>query len=183
MLNGFFSFIYKYGLWISVPAFVIAVILLILSITGVIQTGRRARLFSVPLVERQEVEFTEPGQVVLNMEGPMLSRRFAGLKYELTGPDGVSIKSRPVLFRSSTSGLTKARMELRVYEITHPGRHVFQILGLGEEKSNDAEHAMVFMRPNLKYVVLYILGIVLTGGLTIGSIVLFFMRLVGVSSS
>ncbi len=180
---AFFSFIYKYGLWISVPAFIIAVILLIMCITGVIRTGRRARLFSVPLVERQEVEFAEPCQVVLNMEGPMLSRRFAKLKYELTGPDGMAVKSRPVLFRSSTTGLTKARMELRIYDIAHPGRHVFQILGLGGEKSNDGEHAMVFMRPNLRYVVPYILGIVLTGGLTIGSIVLFFMRLVGVSRS
>ena len=62
------------------------------------------------------------------MEGPILSRRFAKLEYELTGPDGVVLKGRPALFRASTTGLTKARMELEVYEVTHPGRYVFQIL-------------------------------------------------------
>lgn len=180
---AFFSFIYKYGIWISIPTFIIAVILLIMCITDVFRTGRQARLLTVPLVDRQQIEFKEPGRVVLNMEGPMLSRRFAKLTYELTGPDGVAVKSRPVLFRSRTTGLTKVRMELRIYEITHSGPHVFKILGLGDEKSNDTKHAMVFMRPHLKYIVLYIMGIVLTGVITIGSIVLFFMRLVDVSSS
>lgn len=176
---AFLSFIYKYGIWISIPAFIFFVILLIICITGVVRTGRQARLLSVPLVDRQEIEFIEAGRVVLCMEGPILRRRFAILEYELMGPDGISAKSRPVLFRASTTGLTKAKMELRVYEVTHLGRHIFQIRGLGGgEKPSDAEHRMVFTRPNLASSMAYVIGIVFASIFTIGSTVLFFMRLV-----
>ncbi len=175
---AFLSVIYKHGIWISIPAFIFFVILLIICITGVVRTGRQAILLSVPLVDRQEIEFIEVGRVVLCMEGPILSRRFAKLEYELTGPDGVSAKSRPVLFRASTTSLTKAKMELRVYEVTHLGRHIFQIRGLGGEKPSDAEHRMVFTRPNLARSMAYVIGIVFASIFAIGSTVLFFMRLV-----
>jgi len=175
---AFLSVIYKHGIWISIPAFIFFVILLIICITGVVRTGRQARLLSVPLVDRQEIVFIEVGRVVLCMEGPILSRRFAKLKYELTGPDGVSAKSRPVLFRASTTSLTKAKMELRVYEVTHLGRHIFQIRGLGGEKPSDAEHRMVFTRPNLARSMAYVIGIVFASIFAISSTVLFFMRLV-----
>jgi hypothetical protein len=175
---AFLSVIYKHGIWISIPAFIFFVILLIICITGVVRTGRQARLLSVPLVDRQEIEFIEVGRVVLCMEGPILSRRFAKLEYELTGPDGISAKSRPVLFRASTTSLTKAKMELRVYEVTHLGRHIFQIRGLGGEKPSDAEHRMVFTRPNLARSMAYVIGIVFASIFAIGSTVLFFMRLV-----
>jgi hypothetical protein len=179
----FLPFIYKHGIWISIPLFVLSVILLVASITGVFRTGREARLFSVPLADRQEVEFTEAGRVVLCMEGPILSRRFVKLEYGLTGLDGVPVKGRSVLFRASTTGLTKAKMELKVYEVPHPGRYMFQILNLSGEKSSDAEHRMVFTRTNLARSMMYVLGIVFAGILTIGSMVLFFLRFLNVSSS
>jgi hypothetical protein len=180
---AFLSFIYKHGIWISIPAFIFFLVSLIVCITGVVRTGRQARLLSVPLVDRQEIEFIETGAVVLCMEGPILSRRFAKLEYELTGPDGLSAKSRPVLFRASTTGLTKAKMELRVYEVTHTGRHIFQIRGLEGGKPSDGEHRMVFTRPNLARTMAYVFGIVFASIFTISSIVLFFMRLVGVSGA
>lgn len=179
---AFLSFIYHYGIWISVPAFVFFVAMLIMCITGVIRTARRAHLFSVPLNDRQEIDFTEAGRVVLCIEGPMLSRRFAKLDYELTGPDGMAVKSRIALFRATTAGLKKARMELKVYEIAQPGRHVFSILGLEGEKPSDAEHRMVFTRPHLRYSIIYVLGIVIAAMFTIGSIVLFFLRLFSVEN-
>jgi hypothetical protein len=180
---AFLSFIYKYGIWISIPAFFFFVILLVICITGVVQTGRQARLFSVPLRDRQEIEFTKAGKVLLCMEGPQLSRRFAKLKYELTGPDGMAVKSRIVLFRATTSGLTKARMGLKVYDIAYPGRYAFEIRGLGEEKPSDSEHQMVFMRTHLARSMVYVFGIVLAGIFIIGSIVLFFLRFLNVSNS
>ena len=180
---AFLSFIYKYGIWISIPAFIFFVILLVICITGVVRTGRQARLFSVPLLDRQEIEFTNAGRVVLCMEGPMLSRRFAKLKYDLTGPDGMAVKSRIALFRATTTGLTKARMELKVYEIAYPGRYVFEIRGLEGEKPSDSEHRMVFMRPHLARSMVYVIGIVFAGIFIIGSIVLFFLRLLNVSNS
>jgi hypothetical protein len=180
---AFLSFIYKHGIWISIPAFVLSLILLILSIIGVVQTGRDARLFSVPLVERQEIEFTETGKVVLCMEGPILSRRFVKLEYEITGPDGVVVKRRPLLFRASTTGFTKARMELETFKVTHPGRHVFQIRGLEGGKPSDAQHQMVFTRTNLARIMMYVVGIIIGGIFTIGSMVLFFLRLLNISTS
>jgi hypothetical protein len=171
------SFVSRYGVWISIPAFVLSVFSLVLCITGVVRTVRRAWLFSVPLVERQEIEFADAGTVVLSMEGPMLSRRFAGLEYEIAGPYGMAVQGRRALFRARTTGFTKARMELRVYEITHPGRHIFSIRGLGSERPSDAEHRMVFTRPHLRYSMAYVVGIVFAGMFTIGSIVLFFLSL------
>jgi hypothetical protein len=180
---AFLSFIYKYGIWISIPAFIFFVVLLITCITGVVRSGKQARLFSVPLVDRQEIEFMESGKVVLCMEGPILSRRFAGLEYTLLGPDGMTVKSRQALFRATTSGFTKARMELRIFEITNPGRHIFQIRGLEGAKPSDSEHCMVFTRPNLGRSMVYVIGIVFAAIFTIGSMVLFFLRLVDAGSS
>jgi hypothetical protein len=171
------SFIYRHGIWISIPAFIVFVVLLILCITGVVRTMRQARLLSVPLLDRQEVEFTEEGRVVLAMEGPFLSRRFAKLEYELIGPDGMMVESRPALFRARSSSFTKAKMELRIYHISAPGRHVFQIRNLEGEMPSDAEHRMVFTRPHLGRSLLYVIGIVFAGMFTVGSIVLFFLRL------
>ncbi len=171
------SFIFRHGIWISIPAFVVSVTFLVKCIAGVIRTMKNAQLFSVPLVEKQDIEFSEPGRVVLCMEGPLLSRRFARLKYKLTGPQGAEAKSRPVLLRWKSSGLSTARMELRIYRIDKPGPHVFQINGLGEPKPSDWKHRIVFTRPHLRYSILYVIGIVITSSFIIGSVVLFFLRL------
>ena len=177
---AFLSFLYKYGIWISVPVCILSVLLLVRCITGVIKAEKETRLVSLPLLDRQEIDFAVEGGVVLCMEGPILSKRFANLEYELTGPDGRVVRSRPVLFRSSTSGFSKAIMELRVYEIAQPGRHVFEIRGLGDERPSDAEHRMVFTLPHLARSMAYVIGIVISAALSIGSLVLFLMRLVGV---
>ena len=177
---AFLSYLYKYGIWISVPVFILSVLLLVRCVTGVIKAEKETRLVSLPLLDRQEIDFAVEGSVVLCMEGPILSRRFANLEYALTGPDGRAVRSRPVLFRSSRSGFSKAIMELRVYEIAQPGRHVFEIRGLGDERPSDAEHRMVFTLPHLARSMAYVLGIVFSAMLTIGSLVLFLMRVVGV---
>jgi len=177
---AFLSYLYKYGIWISVPVFILSVLLLVRCITGVIKAEKESRLVSLPLLDRQEIDFAVEGDVVLCMEGPILSRRFANLEYELTGPDGRAVRSRPALFRSSTSGFSKAIMELRVYDIAQPGRHVFEIRGLGDERPADAEHRMVFTLPHLARSMAYVIGIVFSAALSIGSLVLFLMRVAGV---
>jgi hypothetical protein len=177
---SFLSFVYRHGIWISTPLFILFVVLLILCISGMVRTMRQARLLSVPLLDQQEVELREAGRVVLAMEGPFLSRRFAHLECELIGPDGMTVQSRPSLFRARSSSFTKAKMELRIYYVTTPGRHVFKIKFLGGEKPSDTEHRMVFTRPHLVRSVALVIGIVLSAALMIGSIVFFFLRLAGV---
>src|SRR5512139_1630444 len=135
--------LYRHGVAIGVLGFGLFAFLLVQCIAGVVRTGRQARLFSVPLVESQEVAFAEAGRVVLAMEGPLLSRRFAGLEYELVGPDGTKVPQRSTLFRARTTGFSRAKLELKVFEIGTPGRHVFRIVGLAGAQPGDADHAMV----------------------------------------
>ncbi|MBV5318622.1 MAG: hypothetical protein JZU50_12540 [Desulfobulbaceae bacterium] len=171
------AFIYQNGLWIAPPGFFLFALLLGMCIKSLLQTIRRSRLFSVPLLDRQEIEFAETGKVDLCLEGPLLSRRFAHLEYELTGPDGLPVKSRRVLFRTGARGFTKINIPIKVYAITQPGSHIFQLKGLGEAKPFDGEHRMVFMRPRFKRILLHVVGIVLAGSFLIGSLVLFLLRM------
>jgi len=169
--------IYQYGIYLGIAGFIMGGSLLGYCIYGVVRTMRQARLFSVPLVDRQEIDFEEAGRVVLCMEGPLFSKRFANLEYDLTGSDGMAARSRIAFLRARSSSFTKARMVLKLYDIDCPGRYIFQIRGLEGAKPSDGEHEMVFTRPYLFRSMLYLLGIVLAACLTIGSIVLFFLRL------
>lgn len=85
-----------------------------------------------------------------------------------------------MLFRWAASDFNKATLELRVYGIAQPGRHLFEIRGLGDEKPSATEHRMVFTRPHMARSMFYVLGIVFSAALTIGSLVLFLMRIAGV---
>jgi hypothetical protein len=172
----FLSYIYRNGLWIAVPLFLISAALLGFFILNVIRAVKQAHLLSVPLLEQQEIEFAEAGRVVLCTQGPLLSTRFAKLDYELTG-DGVPIEGRTTWFHSKTSGFSWVRMEMKAYKLPRPGRYILRIEGLQPRSTPDSEHQIVFMKPHLARSIAYVIGIVLTGLLFIGSIVLFFGRL------
>lgn len=173
------SYVYRNGLWISVPLFIGSTMVLIYLIRDIMRIMREAQLVSLPIVEEQAVEFPEAGKVVLCMEGPRFTTRFARLSYSLIGPEGREVKGRRSWFRFHTSGMSKVRMELRYYGISIPGQHTLQIRGLEPGKGPDAEHRIVFMRSHLAKSLARVLGIVLTSMVLIGSVVLFFMRLVG----
>jgi hypothetical protein len=170
------TWIYRNGIWIAPPVFVIAAALLIFFILIVVRVVKQAHLLSVPLVAQQEIEFAEPGRVVLCTQGPLLSRRFAGLDYELAG-NGIPIEGRTTWFHSKTSGFSWVRMEAKSYKIPWPGRYTLRIKGLEPGIATDPEHQIVFMRPHLARSIGCVVGIVLSGILFIGSIVLFFLRL------
>jgi hypothetical protein len=172
---SFLSFIYRNGLWISVPLFVISAVLLGFFILSVIRVVRQAHLLSVPLLEQQEIEFANEGRVVLCTQGPLLSFRFSKLDYELTG-DGVPIEGRTAWVPAKTTGFSWVRMEVKSYRIPRPGRYILRIKGLEPGSAADSEHQIVFMRPHLARSIGYVIGIVLAGLLFIGSIVLFFLR-------
>lgn len=173
---NFLSYIYRNGLCVAVPLFVISAALLCFFILNVIRAVRQAHLLSVPLLEQQEIQFTEAGRVVLCTQGPLLSTRFAKLDYELTG-DGVPVEGRTTWFHSKTSGFSWVRMEMKAYRIPRPGRYILRIRGLEPGSRPNSQHQIVFMKPHLARSIGYVIGIVLTGLLFIGSIVLFFLRL------
>lgn len=171
----FFSYLYRNGLWIGPLMFLVGAVMLACMIFSLLGVIRRARLLTVPLVPRQEFKFAEAGQVVLCTEGPHLSRRFAGLKYELT-EDGRPVEGRRAVFRSRTSGFSSARTEAKVFEIPSPGSYTLLIRGLSPDTQPDQEHRIVFMKPHLGRSILHVLGIIVAAALLIGGIVLFGLR-------
>lgn len=178
---SFLSCLYRNGLWISVPLFVISAALLVHFIRDVIRVVKQAHLVSVPLLELQEIEFGEGGRVVLCIQGPLLSPRFANLDYELTW-DGIAIQGRKAWLPGKTSGFSWVRLEVKSYQIPMPGRYVLRIKGLEPESKPDSEHQIVFMRPHLARSIGSVIGIVLAASLSIGSMVLFFLRLLSKNS-
>ena len=176
------TYIYRNGLWISVLLFVISAVLLTYFILNVIRVMKQAYLFSVPLQEQQEIEFTEAGRVVLCTQGPQLSFRFAKLDYELMG-DGIHIESRKIWPPKRTTGLSWVRLEVQSYRILRPGRYILRIKGLEPGSTADSEHRIVFMKPHLARRIGHVIGIVLAGVLFIGSVVLFFLRLLSKDGS
>ena len=164
------------------PLFVVSAALLCFFILGVIRAVKQSHLLRVPLLEQQPVEFVEAGRVVLCTQGPLLSFRFSKLGYELTG-DGVPVESRTAWFPAKTTGFSWVRMEVKSYRIPRPGRYILRIKGLEPGSTPDSEHQIVFMRPHLARSIGYVIGIVLTSLFFIGSIVLFFGRLLSKDGS
>jgi hypothetical protein len=173
---SFFSYVYRNGLWISIPVFIMSVVALVYFILDVIKVMKQARLTSVPLVEEQEVEFAEASRVVLCVEGPIFTSRFANLSYTLISPDGNPVEKRRSWFRSHTSSFSKVRMELEYYKIPRPGQYTLHIVGLEPGEKPDNDHQIVFMLPHLAQSVARVVGIVLASIFLIGSLVLFLMR-------
>jgi hypothetical protein len=74
-------------------------------------------------------------------------------------------------------------MEVKSYRIPMPGRYLLRVKGLEPGTAADGEHQIVFMKPHLARSIGYVIGIVLSGVLFIGSIVLFFLRLLSKGGS
>jgi|MudIll2142460700_1097286.scaffolds.fasta_scaffold24527_2 hypothetical protein len=173
---SFLSFLYRNGLRVSIPVFLLSAVLLVFFISNVVRVVREAPLLSVPLLGEQEIEFAEAGPVVLCIQGPRASLRFANLNFELIGK-GAPLEGRRVWFRGRTSGISWVRMEDRSYTIPWTGRYVLQIKGLEPGNAVDSRHQIVFVRPHLGRSIGYVIGIVAASLLFIGSVVLFFLRL------
>ena len=169
--------IYRQWIWIGVPVMSMALAALVLLILRVVATLKKAHLLRVPLAERQEVQFAAAERVVLSIEGPRFSTRFARVNFQLTGVNGDAVEGRRTWFRARTSGISTARMELMLYELPGPGRYVLHMTGLGGVTQDDARHAVVFMRPHLRQTMVCTLGIVLVSVVFIVSLVFFLLRL------
>lgn len=171
------TYIYRNGLWIAAPAFLISTIFLSIFILNLVRLARQAPILRIPILEQQDIEFAEAGPLVLSIEGPILTGRFRKLSYELSQGFGTPVDGRTTWFHARTSGLRKVRMAIRSYEIPEPGRYILRINGLEAGQENDADHRLVFTRPHLFRIFGNVIGIILSAGLSIGSIVLFCLRL------
>jgi hypothetical protein len=171
------SALYRRGLWIAGPVFGLGLALLVFSIAGVSRTVRRAEITSVTLAERQELDLPAAGRVVLCTEGPRLSRRFAGLRYTLAGPGGAEIAGRRLAFRTVRADLDKVRLACAEYVLPRAGHYVLEVRGLPEGYAPDSRFSVAFMRPYLGRSMAGVAGILVSAFLLIGSLVLFFLRL------
>lgn len=173
----FLDFIYRNGIWISVPLFGIAAAFLAFSVVGLVRLNERSQLVSLPLLNMQTVQFPEAGRVALCVEGPRFTSRFSGLTFDLVSGDGKRLAGSAAWLHFTTSGMSTVRMEMRRFGIPEPGRYTLRIENLGSSRDRDAEHRIVFTKPHLLQTIGYILGIILAGGALIGSVVLFILRL------
>jgi hypothetical protein len=165
------SFFGRQMVWQFLAVSFLSAVLLGFFIRCVIRLVRQSFIVSVPLLAEQEVEFPDAGRIVLCIEGPLFTRRFARLGYELSAGDGAVVSGRPALFRSRTSGFSTVRMELKVYEIPRPGLYFLRISGLTAARTPDPRERIVFMRPHLARSIGYIIGIVLFAGFFITGLV------------
>jgi hypothetical protein len=173
------DFLERNLLWIAPPLMVAGVLLLALCIRNEVRVVKGSKLLSAPLVEQQKVEFPEAGRASLCIEGPQFSRRFARLSYALWAEDGTPVEGRAVLFRTRTSGFSWVRLELRTYEIPHPGRYLLRVEGLGAPQPGDVDHHVVFTRPHTAQTVGYILGMIFSFALFLVSFIFFMLHLLG----
>lgn len=182
---AFFSFLYRHGLWVGPLAFAAGVFCLGQCIAGLVRTSRQARLVAAPFVANQEVDLPEAGPVVLAMETPIFSGPvllpFRGLEFELLGPDGAPAPRRTT-FHGTTKGFSRSTTDLREFDVALPGRHRLQVQGLGDYRGKAEDVRLLLSRPHFGRSLALVLGVVGTAVVTIGSVVLFFLRLFRVAS-
>jgi hypothetical protein len=173
----FLNFLWNQGLWISLLSFVVSVTLLAFFIVGIVRSGNKYKLAGFPLAAKQAVQFPEPGTVVLSMEGPRLSKRFSELSFQLRSSDGSSIESKNAWLHVTSAKISTIRMELLKFTIPKPGFYTLNTSNLGDRRERDEEHQIIFSKPHLPQTIGSVLGITLSAGMLIGSIVLFILRL------
>ena len=164
--------------WLLALLFLLALAALTALVRMVVRTLRNARLCAVPLRMTQWIEFPSDGRVVLCMEGPRFTPQFRKLRFELRQPDGLEVPGHRILFRLVSSGLSRARITLRSYDLSMAGGYELVIHGLQPQYVNAPEHSVVFMRPHLVRTVLSIIGITLASALAVVSLVFFLLSVV-----
>ena len=116
--------------------------------------------------------------MALSLEGPRLSKRFSELTFELVSPDGKSLSGRTAWLHARSSGMSTIKMELLTFTLQAPGQYILRVRNLGAGREEDRGLRIIFSKPHLPQTIGFILGIILSAGLMIGSIVLFILRLV-----
>lgn len=168
-------FIYQNALWLAPPVLCLGIVLLIRVIVRLVRLVRRSFIVRLPLLERQTVDFAGSGKVVLNAEGPRLTRRFGGLRYALLDGSEQPVSGHFTL-TFSTAGFSNMRVTVWCFRVPSAGRYTLCVDRLGPPQPKDAKHGFVFTRPILVPVVACVLGIIASSALTIGSLVLFLIR-------
>lgn len=179
MNESFATILYRNGIWIAIPLFLLSAVALGFFILNLVRLGAKTQLFSLPLAAEQTIEFKEAGKVVLSGEGPLFTSKFAKLQFELSAEAGAPLEGRTTWFHARRTDFSNVKLELMSYTIPRPGKYTLRIRNLEKGAPAETGHHIVFSKPRLIQTIGFILGIVLSAGLLIGSLVLFILRVTG----
>lgn len=151
---------------------VVSLIALVRVVIALVRLHRGSVLLTVPLASERVVHFDEAGAMLLNVEGPALSRRFGGLGYALAdATTGVPVRTDAVLMPTKVAGLTRVRLSVRTLVLPRAGDYRLSVSNL-DPQAGHAGHDIVFSRDIRRSLVVKILQIVLVAFVATGSIAL-----------
>lgn len=163
---------------LTVGLAILGAALLAYAIVRLLAAVRASVIVRLPAVSEQDVTFAQAGQVVLYIETTHLGTAFAGVDFAMRDAGGREVPSAPIIFRTKVSGFSRVRLSVRAFDIANPGR--YRLVATGVAPGRDmSQCALVFARPFVGTMVLWILGIVFGGVALIGGTVLTALHLAG----
>lgn len=159
-------------LLLTIPAVIAAIALLSWTILSLVRTVRSSVIASVPVRAQQTVEIDRSGELALNLDSPLLSRRPAELRFMMMrADDAMQIPLRAVVLRTEATSLSRSRIELYSLTIPSAGRYSLRIDGI-DPSTDYRGDVILFARRYGATLVLHILAVILLGAILIGSMVL-----------
>lgn len=166
-------------LFISIPAAVVAVWLLVKTILHLIRSTRAAVVATVPIRAEQQIVFETAGGYVLNWEAPLHARQIVSINKQLPFNLGYVLSrvdppyvARLWLTRSQTyvNSMTRSRTQLLTFDLPSGGSYTLQINGI--DPSVDYSHcAISISRPIGFTIVSHVVAMLILAFASLGSIV------------
>jgi hypothetical protein len=157
----------RYSLFISIPAVLIGLWLLIRMIGNLVRAVRQSTVLAVSMSPSQEIRFTESGQLHLYLEARR-GANLSGLDFHLQDEAGRPVALDSMVLRTTVSGVSRVRLKVRHLELPHAGVFTLDISGL--RPGMDPENRVVFGRPIGRIILGHILGFVVLGILIVGGL-------------
>ena len=147
-------------LWLTIPVMLICLALVFTLAWSLVKNHRSSLVVSVPLAAEQMIELDATGPMLLHGEGPRMTSAFGKLDFQMTGADaGLSVPLEGILFKSKSSGASRARLSLRRFTCESPGRYRLTVSGeIAPERT--ANHNLVITRDNRTGMTATIVGLV-----------------------
>lgn len=160
-------------------AMLLGTLLLFFSLGGLLALMRESDVLSLPVVAEQELDFASAGRYVLELEQPRLSAVQRGLRFRLQDVNRAQdVSSAAIVFRSTRSSFTRARIPERIFDLPRAGHYRLFISGLSP--GTDALALRIFFRrPYAGALIVRILGIVVGGVGLIAGLVFMSLRFAG----
>jgi hypothetical protein len=132
---------------IGIALLIIGLATIITAVAFILRLREKLIVTRLPLAAEQVVRFDSPDGYVLHIEGPQFTTAFAGLKYTLIeNATGQETTSLPIIFRSTTSGFSTAKMSIRRFFVQNAGDHTLRVDGIRAE-SLKPSMSVFFSRP------------------------------------